>query len=105
MTNLPSQVDKGTAETGVGGKNYWLWRLLFTIGIAPPQVADFRPKLETQYHTCAIFLRSPGYKDPKDNVPGCKTCKYKYTNTNKQIQIQIQFRSKRMSKKEAGEGE
>ena len=27
-------------------------------------------------------MRSPGYKDPKDNVPGCQTCKYANTNTN-----------------------
>ena len=33
-------------------------------------------------YVCAIFLESPGYKDPKDSVPRCQTCKWTNTNTN-----------------------
>ena len=35
-------------------------------------------------HACAIFLETTGYRDVRNDVPRCLTCKY--TNANTQIQ-------------------
>ena len=57
----------------------------FELGIWPPPpsplpLPDFSQKLRS--HTCAIFLESPGYKDPYGSVLVCQTCKYTNTKTN-----------------------